>query len=177
MKRILVLLLTFLILSGSYLLYLLLFGQRDEVEIKVEDKEVQDLGNEPIEISEQEEAELVVKDSEAKLAPEKFFFIIANVTPGKKITINSVSFENPGYVVVFTDKEGMPNKVFARSEILTGVYSDVSIDLPRNISEGEIFYAVLFADNGDSVFEVPGDDVPLVDKNNSPIIKRIVVRS
>lgn len=177
MKRILVLVLTFLIFFGGYLLYLILFGQRQVVEERAEEKGIEQLSEEQIEKIEEEVMELVVEDSQAKLAPEKFFFIITNVTAGKKITINSVSFEDPGYVVVFTDKEGMPAKVFARSEILAdGVYIDISIDLPRKVSGGEVLYALLYADDGDSIFEVPGDDVPLVDINNSPILKRIVVR-
>lgn len=176
LKRLSVFVLIAFIFFGVFLLYLILFDSRQGDEIITEEQVVNELSEEKINTPEDEAKELVIERKGVKLAPGNIFFTVSKVSPGKKIIVDTVSFDEPGYVVVFTEREDVPHSVFAKSELLSeGIHNNVSIDLPKEMVENEAYYAVLFDDDGDGKFEVPGEDFPLVDIYNSPILKLLVV--
>jgi len=92
--------------------------------------------------------------------------------PGESVTVARVKLVDSGYVVVHEDGGGKPGPVIGNSELLSGRNSNVLISLSRSTLEGEVLYAMLHSDDGDGVYEFPGDDVPLKDESGNIVLSK-----
>lgn len=91
--------------------------------------------------------------------------------PGESITVASVEFVDSGYVVIHEDKGGTPGSVIGNSDLLSGK-GNVVISLSRQSVDGEVLYAMLHKDDGDEVYEFPGDDTPLKDESGKVVLSK-----
>lgn len=71
------------------------------------------------------------------------------------VIINTAYLGKPGYVVVQKDNNGAPGEIIGKSEIIFGNISNLNIPINEEV-EARAF-AVLYYDNGDSVFDIKSD--------------------
>ncbi|MBI4592245.1 hypothetical protein HY733_02245 [Candidatus Uhrbacteria bacterium] len=72
-----------------------------------------------------------------------------------------VVLSKPGYIVIFDDRSGVPGSVIGESELWEtgGEHLVVSIDEP--LSDGQVYYAVLYHDDGNNRFRLDEDSQAL----------------
>ena len=89
--------------------------------------------------------------------------------PGNVVYLNSVQLEKPGYVAIHKDNKGTPGDVIGYAHFDAGI-NPGKITLSSPMVDGQMYYAMLHSDNGDSKFD-PTTDAPLTDSNGSVIMK------
>ena len=76
------------------------------------------------------------------------------------VTATKVMLDKPGYVVIHKVVDGKPGSVIGNSNVLKkGEFSNVEVPVTDYENEKELI-AMLHYDDGDSVYEFPGDDAP-----------------
>jgi hypothetical protein len=99
---------------------------------------------------------------------------LAENEPGSTATIRSATLTRSGFVGLFvvstsTDDE-LQTELRGSSRFLTaGTYNDLAVDLSSSVDRNDTLIAVLFADNGNGVFNAGGVD-PYLGNSNLPII-------
>ena len=96
-------------------------------------------------------------------------------TQGTSVAIESTELIAAGYVVIHEDKDGKPGPVIGNSSLLEGRDKDVVVELTRSTSVGEVLYAMLHRDDGDGVYEFPGDDAPIKDEKESIVLSKFTI--
>jgi len=95
--------------------------------------------------------------------------IMSDQYPGNVVYLSSVQLANPGWVVIQADKAGQPGAIIGSSYMNAGIApGKVTVSTP--IVDGGTYYAVLYSDNGDKIFNA-ATDLPLRDANGSIILK------
>jgi len=80
-----------------------------------------------------------------------------------------------GFVVIGEDNAGNPDAIIGRSTLLPdGESQDIKIDLSRKSVHGETLYAMLYADNGNGMFD-PGSDMLVKDMEGNIIIQEFFI--
>lgn len=97
--------------------------------------------------------------------------------PGTEVIVGTVILENPGYVVIHEDANEAPGSVIGNSNLLATRNDDVVVELERQSKAGETLYAMLHTDDGDGIYEFPGDDVPLKDEAGKIILAKFTISS
>ncbi len=87
--------------------------------------------------------------------------LVSDGQSGDKVVVRSVEIAGPSYVVIHEDDGGKPGKVLGKSTLLSANANNITIMLDREIKAGETLYAMLHRDDGDGVYEFPGDDAPV----------------
>lgn len=101
--------------------------------------------------------------------------IITNNQPaGYSVVIQSVSFENPGWVAVHEERDGVAGNTLGAGWFPTGTSSGV-IELLRGTISGGTYYAVLHSDNGDKLYDYTTDK-PLTDANWSVLMMKFIAK-
>ena len=82
-----------------------------------------------------------------------------------RVTIDSFYLDKPGYVVIHKEADGKPGLIIGNGELVSGSNSNyvVSIDVSQ---AGTKIFAMLHYDDGDGLFEFPGDDIPVKLEDN-----------
>ncbi len=83
--------------------------------------------------------------------------VIKNQPAGLRVIINSVALSNDGWVAVREDNNGEPGNILGARRFNTGIYKQELIELLRNTVEGETYYAVIYLDDGDKIFNYEKD--------------------
>lgn len=74
------------------------------------------------------------------------------------VAVGFAVMREPGFVVVFDDDGGVPGNAIGVSELLPpGGGEHVPVTLGAPLSDGEIYYAVLYRDDGDGRFDAAVD--------------------
>ena len=95
--------------------------------------------------------------------------VMTDQYPGNVVYLSSVQLANPGWVVIQADKAGQPGAIIGSSYMNAGIApGKVTVSTP--IVDGGTYYAVLYSDNGDKIFNA-ATDLPLRDANGSIILK------
>ena len=98
--------------------------------------------------------------------------VVSESSAGKIVIAAKVKMESPGYVVVHEGRTGSPGAVLGYSRLLPrGEAMDVVVGLGREISDGEILYAMLHLDNWDGEFDAKTDFVALDNLGNPAMMK------
>ena len=95
--------------------------------------------------------------------------VMSDQYPGNVVYLNSVQFENPGWVVIQADNAGVPGKILGETYFTSGI-NPGKITLSSSMIDGATYYAVMYSDNGDQKFD-PKTDMPLKDANGNVIMK------
>jgi len=101
--------------------------------------------------------------------------LASNQAAGDIVAVESAVFTKPGYIVIHQDAEGSPGPVIGNSDLLSGSNQNVSVTLSRASLVGENLYAMLHFDNGDGVYEFPGDDLPARDAEGNVVLMKFSI--
>lgn len=92
----------------------------------------------------------------AKLANDAI--VVMDQRPGDVVIASVVSLSKDGFVVIKKDEEGKAGGIIGVSEFLTvGAHSKIDIGTTESLMDGLTYYAELFEDNGDGVFDPKKD--------------------
>lgn len=115
---------------------------------------------------EQEQGEPLVSSTDGQNT-----VVVADQEPGSSVTVDLVVLVNSGFVVIHEDADGAPGADIGHSAALIGSNQDVVVSLERPSRESETLHAMLHRDaNDNSIYEFPGADVPLKDKEGKVIV-------
>jgi hypothetical protein len=82
--------------------------------------------------------------------------MISDQYPGNIAYVSSVQLSNPGFVVIQEDKDGVPGNVIGSKYFEEGINTG-KVMLTKNTVEGKVYYAVLYKDDGDKLFDIEKD--------------------
>ena len=118
---------------------------------------------------------LPTEQETAALPSVASIFVQDHEVVGDQIVIEKVDFTNPGYIVIHLSEDSKPGKVIANSFLFQpGTYNDVAITV-EDLQEGDTaLFAMLHNDDGDNIFEFPGDDLP-TKVNDAIVLKPLTV--
>lgn len=102
---------------------------------------------------------------------------VAEQAPSRTLTVTTVRFEKPGFVVVHEDASGVPGRILGASGVLpAGETNNLTpIPLSRMTQDGETLYAMLHLDDGDSMFDATKDNPFLDPAHADPVMMIITV--
>lgn len=87
---------------------------------------------------------------------------------GSTVVVKSVKLENPGWVAIHDDIDGVPGNILGAAWFPKGENSG-TVELLRNTEKEKTYLAVLHNDDGDKKFDHK-IDVPLMDASNKVIM-------
>lgn len=98
------------------------------------------------------------------------------------ITVNNVTLEEDGWIVVHADNEGSPGQVIGVSDVITaGSHDDVSITFNESadVNVGDTLWLMLHSDTGAAgEYEFDGEnglDLPVMGEDDAPVMISITV--
>ncbi|MEK7464136.1 MAG: hypothetical protein AAB610_03395 [Patescibacteria group bacterium] len=95
--------------------------------------------------------------------------VVTDQFPGNIVYLSSVQLTKPGFVVIHKDNAGVPGDVIGYQYFDKGI-NPGKITLNAATTDGGIYYAVLYSDDGDRVFSAT-KDLPLKDASKNTIMK------
>lgn len=101
----------------------------------------------------------------------------ASQPPADSVVISQVVLERTGFVVIREEANGGPSQIVGASDLVhEGETTNVQVALPRETQEGEIFYAMLYEDNGNGIFDST-EDLALKDGQSKNISMKFQIDS
>ncbi len=95
---------------------------------------------------------------------------VLDQTPGKVVTVQSITIEREGWVAIHEDREGKPGNILGARKIGAGTTKDFAVPLLRETLEGHTNYVMLHGeDDGDPGFNYKAD-APLKDADGNPVM-------
>lgn len=95
---------------------------------------------------------------------------IANFEIGQTLSAEYVYLTKPGYIVVYEYPDGKKGSIIGKSRLLKeGQRKKVLIQLTRSTTMNEVLFAALYIDDGDGIYEVPGDDRAIIDEKGKEV--------
>lgn len=91
-----------------------------------------------------------------------------------QVRIEEVVLPQDGFVAIHADAGGVPGSVVGVSDVLRAGTQTVAITPDTTLMSSEVYYAVVYADDGDGVFQSPQDS-PLTDTQNSVVSMSFLV--
>lgn len=102
------------------------------------------------------------------VVPQGYKISVANQRAGNTIVIANVTLPEASWVVIREDRAGEPGNILGAGWLLSGMHTDVSVDLLRTTVGGEKYYAVLYKDvGGDKKFDHT-IDTPILTEEGKP---------
>ena len=95
--------------------------------------------------------------------------VVKEQTSGLSVSIDSVSFEEDGWVAIHEDNNGVPGNILGAQLFVAGDHTNVVVDLLRGTMSDATYYAMLHSENGDRAFNVR-NDTPLLGLDGQPIM-------
>ena len=95
--------------------------------------------------------------------------IMADQYPGNVAYVSSVQLSNPGWVVMQTNIGGNPGAIIGSTYVPAGI-SPYKVNLTQPMIDGQMYFAVLYSDNGNQKFD-PNTDKPLTNATGDTIMK------
>lgn len=87
---------------------------------------------------------------------------------GNKVVVANVSLSNDAWVAIHEDNNGKPGKILGARLFNVGSHSG-EIELLRNTTKGNIYYAMLHSEDGDNKFDLIYD-TPLQGSDGNPVM-------
>lgn len=110
--------------------------------------------------------ETITSQTEVDTETEKAFspsLKVPTQVSSNLISVESAMLEKPGFIAVYkTMEKELPDENNFRgvSGILEGSQANIEIPLREESAEGDSYSVVIHIDDGDKLFEFPGDDQP-----------------
>lgn len=89
--------------------------------------------------------------------------------PGNVVYLNSVQLAQPGWVAIQADSNGQPGAVIGSAHFDAGLSPGSKITLTQPMVDGQMYYAVIYTDDGSGSFNTATDQ-PLKDANGNVIM-------
>lgn len=80
---------------------------------------------------------------------------------GDRVLIKEITLDKSGWAVVHEDIEGAPGNALGAQRFDPGTFEDAHVDLLRNTESNDLYYVILYGDNGDGEFDIK-TDTPLM---------------
>ncbi len=87
---------------------------------------------------------------------------------GDRVTIDTITLARSGWAVVHESEEGVPLNALGAQRFDAGEYANVYVDLLRNTEFENVYFVILYDDNGDGLFSLE-DDMPLRETGGNTI--------
>jgi len=97
-------------------------------------------------------------------------------TGSTTVTVGFVVLSSPGYVAIYDDQEGVPRAVIGASGLLDTGGEHFVIPLQKTLEDGQVYYAVIYADDGNGRFR-EGEDAQAVDQEDSVVLMSFIATS
>ena len=91
------------------------------------------------------------------LSGEDAIFVDDQKSGNNEVVVGLVVLSQPGFVVVHKDDDGLPGEIIGSSIWLEGEVEDFYVSVSESLETDAIYYAVLYADNGDQEFNASVD--------------------
>lgn len=91
---------------------------------------------------------------------------------GNAVRVENIEFENAGWVAVHEDRNGGLGNILGAAWFPRGTSSG-TVELLRDTLPGQAYYAVLYTDNGNKVFET-GVDAQIVTASGNPVMSTFI---
>lgn len=86
--------------------------------------------------------------------------VVMEQLPADSVIVSGASLSENGFIIVKKDEGGMPGGIIGISEFLpAGGYSQIDIGTTETLADGMKYYAEIFKDNGDGIFDPKGDSI------------------
>ncbi len=95
--------------------------------------------------------------------------VMSDQYPGNVVYLSSVQVTKPSWVVIHTDKNGLPDKIIGSAFFETGI-NPGKITLTQPMIDGGTYYAMIHTDDGDGKFDATAD-IALKDANGNIVMK------
>lgn len=102
--------------------------------------------------------------------PNKATLVVTIQTAGDRVSIERVSLDAAGWVVVHEVEEGHILNALGATRLDIGDHQNISVELLRGTMPNKEYAVVLYMDNGNKEFELRGD-LPMIDKIGNPIMQ------
>ena len=106
-------------------------------------------------------------------AADNAIYVENQKTGSASVQIGFVVLSRPGYVVIFNDEEGVPGSVIGQSDLLQSGGEHFIVPIVNPLKEGEVYYALLYHDDGNERFRLD-QDIQVVDTQNSVILMNFI---
>ena len=115
------------------------------------------------------------KESKENKKIEKELIYIGKKNPGKNIDIDVVILRKGGFVIIYENTFEPTGELLAISKYLSaGEHVRVPLHLFREAKDGEVFTAMLHADDGDKIFDL-SKDVPVRDDKGEGVYTELII--
>lgn len=99
---------------------------------------------------------------------------VENQTAGSEaVLVGFAILSQPGFIVVYTDNGGVPGSVVGKSTLLESGGEHLVVELDEPLVEDQVYYAMLYHDDGDGRFREEGD-TQAVDSQQAVILMSFV---
>ncbi len=106
---------------------------------------------------------------------EKELIYIGKKNPGRDIDIDVVILKKGGFVIIYENTFEPTGELLAISKYLSaGEHTKILLRLFREARDGEVFTAMLHADDGDKIFDL-SKDAPVRDDKGEGIYTELVI--
>ncbi len=95
--------------------------------------------------------------------------VMSNQFPGNIVYISALQATGRGWVAIHKDASGKPGDVIGNASFSAGT-APVKVTLTQPTVDGGTYYAVMYSDNGDGVFDVT-KDLTLKDASGNIIMR------
>ncbi len=95
--------------------------------------------------------------------------VVTDQFPGNIVYLSSVQFTKPGFVAIHKDNSGQPGEVIGSQYFDKGI-NPGRITLTTSTVESGVYYAVMYTDDGDRIFDA-SKDMPIKDSAGNIIMK------
>lgn len=106
-------------------------------------------------------------------AADNAIYVENQKTGSDSVQIGFVVLSRPGYVVIFNDQDGVPGSVIGQSDLLESGGEHFFVPMSESLQEGEVYYAMLYHDDGDKRFRLD-KDAQVIDTQHSVILMNFV---
>lgn len=95
---------------------------------------------------------------------------VENQTSGSSsVIVGFAVLSAPGFIVVYEDDGGVPGSVIGESDLLESGGEHLVVLLHESLAEDQVYYAMLYHDDGDGRFRADGDS-QVTDSEQSVIL-------
>jgi len=121
--------------------------------------------------------QVVVTENQVTTIPSEgeTFVSVTGQAAGDSVLVEEVSLEQSGWIVIHELIEGNMANALGAVRRDAGMHSDVIVPLLRATETGKSYAVVLYADNGNGVFDINAD-VPVVDQFGEAAIAEFITR-
>lgn len=93
--------------------------------------------------------------------------------PGMKVEMAMTTLAQESWIAIHEDRDGQPGNILGAQLFSAGQSQKGTVELLRQTQEGQVYYAMLHADDGDRKFDHT-KDLPQEDSQGNVILMRFV---